>query len=196
MHRDAGFIMAGFDTDVALARRPVEEASRFAHLTEARLDSVQAPLIHHEEAEERGVYGGLSVEGKRNYLEQFWARRDPTPGTAANEMADEFYALVTEANRRFREGGAAATPGWRTDRGRILIRYGEPEFRLQEAVPEGRYPWEVWRYATGRGYKYVFVDETGFGNWVLVYSNNVREPTRAGWEGFFLQKDLQRVETF
>ncbi|MHC4768052.1 MAG: GWxTD domain-containing protein [Planctomycetota bacterium] len=196
LRRDAGFTMAGFDTDVALAQSPAEEAGRFAHLTEVQMDSLQGPLIHLEEADERGVYGDLSVEGKRNYLERFWAKRDPTPGTAANEMADEFYALVAEANRRFREGGAAGAPGWRTDRGRILIRYGEPEFRLQEAVPDGPRPWEVWRYATGRGYKYVFVDETGFGNWALVYSNNVREPTRAGWEAFFHDDDLRRVETF
>jgi GWxTD domain-containing protein len=196
VRRQAEFVMAGFETEVALARTATEPSSRFAYLTEAQLDSVYAPLLHLMESDERGVYEDLSVEGKRNYLEQFWAKRDPTPGTAANEMADEYYRLVAEADRRFREGGAGATPGWRTDRGRILIRYGEPEFRLQEAVPEGQHPWEVWRYATGRGYKYVFVDETGFGNWALVYTNNVREPTRSGWEALFQQGDLERVERF
>jgi GWxTD domain-containing protein len=196
VRREAGFVMASLETDVALAQTATEEVSRFAYMTEAQLDSTQGPLLHIMEAGERGVYNDLSVEGKRNYMEQFWARRDPTPGTAANEAADHYYALVAEANRRFREGGRAATPGWRTDRGRILIRYGEPEFRIQEAVPEGRYPWEVWRYATGRGFKYVFVDETGFGNWVLVFTDDLREPSRSDWDSLFHELDLERVENF
>jgi GWxTD domain-containing protein len=196
VRRGAGFVMASFDTDAALARTAAEESGRFAYLTEPQLDTMYAPLLHIQDSEERGVYGDLSVEGKRSYLERFWAKRDPTPGTTANEAADDFYALVAEADRRFREGGAGATPGWRTDRGRILLRYGEPEFRLQEAVPQGRWPWEVWKYATGRGHKYVFVDETGFGNWALVYTDNVREPSRADWMAFFHEDDLRRVESF
>jgi GWxTD domain-containing protein len=196
LQREAEFTMAGFDTEAALAQTATEETSRFAHSTEAQLDSMYAPLIHIQEASERGVYDGLSVEGKRSYLERFWARRDPTPGTVANEAADDYYALVAEANRRFREGGRAATPGWRTDRGRILIRHGEPTLLLREPVPEGQYPWEVWRYATGRGFKYLFVDETGFGNWALVYTDDLREPSRAGWEGLFHDDDLERVVNF
>ena len=196
VRRQAEFVMASFDTDAALAQTATEKASRFAYMTEAQMDSMQAPLLYLEEAGERGVYRDLGVEGKRNYLEAFWAKRDPTPGTAANEAADPFYALVAEANRRFREGGAAGTPGWRTDRGRILLRYGEPQMMLKEPVPEGGAPWEVWRYTTGRGNKYLFVDETGFGNWALVFTNNVREPTRSGWETLILEMDVRRVEAF
>jgi GWxTD domain-containing protein len=188
--------MADFDTDVALAQGAAKQPSRFAYSTEAQLDSTYAPLLYVMEAAERGVYGDLSVEGKRNYLEQFWAKRDPTPGTVANEAADGFYALVAEADRRFREGGAAATPGWRTDRGRILLRYGEPALVLREPVPRGQRPWEVWRYATGRGLKYVFVDETGIGNWALVYTDNRREPSRASWQSLFHEDDLERIQTF
>ena len=67
---------------------------------------------------------------------------------------------------------------------------------LKEPVPEGGAPWEVWRYTTGRGNKYLFVDETGFGNWALVFTNNVREPTRSGWETLILEMDVRRVEAF
>jgi GWxTD domain-containing protein len=198
VRRRAEFSMASFDTEAALAQTATEEASRFAYMTELQLDSAYGPLIHIMESDEEGIFESLSLEGKRNYMEQFWRKRDPTPGTTANEAADGYYVLVAEANRRFREGGRAATPGWRTDRGRILIRYGEPEFHLQEAVPRGQYPWEVWRYMSGRagGYKYVFVDETGFGNWALVFTNNLREPTRSNWEALLAPDDLQRVENF
>ena len=196
VRREAEFVMASFDTDAALAQGAAEQPSRFTYSTEAQLDSASGPLLYIMEAAERGVYGDLSVEGKRNYLERFWARRDPTPGTAANEAADDFYARVAEADRRFREGGAAATPGWRTDRGRILLRYGEPALILREPVPRGQRPWEVWRYATGRGLKYVFVDETGIGNWALVYTDNRREPSRASWQSLFHEGDLERIQNF
>jgi len=198
VRRSAGFSMASFDTEAALAQTATEEVSRFAYMTELQMDSAYGPLIHIMESDEEGIFESLSLEGKRNYLEQFWRKRDPTPGTMANEAADEYYALVAEANRRFREGGRAATPGWRTDRGRILIRYGEPQFSLRESVPRGQYPWEVWRYMSGRagGYKYVFIDETGFGNWALVFTNNLREPTRSDWQGLLSPEDLQRVENF
>jgi len=194
--REAGFVMASFDTDAALAQTETRESGRFEYMTEAQLDTARAPLIHIEDASERGVYDDLSLEGKRNWLEQFWTKRDPTPGTAANETADGFYQLVAIANRRFREGGAGATPGWRTDRGRILLRYGEPEFRLQEPVPENQLPWEVWKYARGRGNKFVFVDETAFGNWALVWTDRVTEPTRGDWQDFFSPNDLRRVQGF
>ena len=55
-------------------------------------------------------------------LREFWRQRDPTPGTPDNELQQSFYQRLAEANRRFREGGAAEIPGWRTDRGKILIR--------------------------------------------------------------------------
>jgi hypothetical protein len=67
---------------------------------------------------------------------------------------------------------------------------------LQEAVPENRLPWEVWKYARGRGNKFVFVDETGFGNWALVWTDSRIEPTRGDWQDFFSPNDLRRVQGF
>jgi GWxTD domain-containing protein len=80
-------------------------------------------------AEERATYLGLSTNAERErFIEQFWLRRDPTPGTPQNEYRDEHYSRIAYANEHF---GAnltiPATPGWRTDRGHILIRYGKPD---------------------------------------------------------------------
>jgi GWxTD domain-containing protein len=169
---------------------------RFTALTEDRLDSLYIPLVHIQESDELNVYDALSVEGKRNYLRNFWARRNPAPGRLGNAAMDEYYATIEEANRRFREGGAAETPGWRTDRGRIFIRYGEPATVLREPVPEQGMPWEVWRYATGRGRKFVFIDETDFGNYILVYTDEIREPSRPNWQALFSPEDLRRIEGF
>src|SRR6185503_1897436 len=140
------------------------------------------PLVYLMDESERRVYQGLSIDGKRNFLRQFWTRRDPTPATPANEAQTRYYRGIEEANRRFREGGAASVPGWRTDSGRILIRYGEPDEKLSRPQAGMTRPYEVWKYTRARPRKFVFLDETGFGHYVLLYSDERREPSRPDWQ--------------
>lgn len=171
--RDADFGMAGLEAD--LARDP------FAALTEAQLDTLYLPLVYLMASEEQGVYPGLTVEGKRSFLRQFWVKRDPTPGTPRNEAQEDVYRRIGEANRRFREGGAAAIPGWRTDRGRIFIKYGPPDEVLERPQAGSTNPYVVWKYTQLRVQKYVFLDLTLFGNYALIWTNDRREPVRSNW---------------
>src|SRR5215510_12740430 len=64
-------------------------------------------------------------EEREQFISSFWLRRDPTPGTPANELKDEYYRRIAVANRRFVSG--PLQPGSKTDRGRVLIKFGEPE---------------------------------------------------------------------
>jgi len=193
----APFTMASFETETALAQtvqsRTLDE---FAHLTEAQLDSLYEPLVYVFEDSERGLYEGLSIEGKRNYLRRFWAKRDPTPGTAFNEAQRDYYGRIEEANRRFREGGAGDVPGWRTDRGRIFIRYGAPDDWFNQPEPVGTYAYELWKYTSGRARKFVFIDETGFGNYVLLFTDERREPSRSGGLDLLDPEDVRRINAF
>ncbi len=66
----------------------------------------------------------LSKPDREAWLEQYWSDRDPTPGTERNELRDEHYRRVQLANRRF---PSIRKKGMETDRGRIFIRYGEPD---------------------------------------------------------------------
>ena len=68
-------------------------------------------------------FRGLETEGARAlFIERFWLGRDPTPGTLRNEYREEFWARVEDANLRFSTVG----PGWKTDRGRVLLLMGWP----------------------------------------------------------------------
>ncbi len=94
---------------------------------------------------ERWYFKTLSTDQEREkYIEQFWLRRDPTPGTPENEFKTEHYRRIAFANSRF----TASVPGWKTDRGRVYIEYGPPD--EIESHPAGndsqRYPFEQWRY--------------------------------------------------
>ena len=156
-------------------------ADRFAPAGEALLDSLYAPLIYLMSDAERGIYPTLTLDGKRRYLRAFWARRDPTPGTPRNEEEEDFYERIAAANRRFREGGAAQIPGWRTDRGRIFLKYGDPDEVLSRPQPGSTLPFEVWKYTRGKLRKFCFMDLTRFGNYSLIYTNDVTEASRPNW---------------
>ncbi len=191
--RSAPFGMTGFES-VASAAAIMEAAAWPAALSEAELDEAYAPLMYLMTASEQGQYSSLSVEGKRSWLRQFWGRRDPSPGTNRNEERERFYAAITEANRRYREGGASAIPGWNTDRGRIFIKYGAPDEVYTRRVQQGRQPYEIWKYTRSRALRYVFMDLTQFGNYTLIFTNDVREKSRPDWQELLGPDGLRDVE--
>ena len=74
------------------------------------------------EDQEREAFIRLGSDAERDrFIEQFWERRDPTPGTPANEAKEQHYRRIELASSRFLEG---SIPGWRTERGRIYIVHG------------------------------------------------------------------------
>ncbi len=93
--------------------------------------------------------------------ERFWERRDPTPDLPENRTMTEFIRRVRATERRY--GGLI--PGWRTDRGRIHILYGEPDRVEYPRDATYRLPTEVWYYVD-RGLEFVFQD-VGLGDFRL-----------------------------
>lgn len=73
--------------------------------------------------QERKAFLQLKTNEERDqFIEAFWARRNPNPGSLYNSYKEQFYRRVAYANAHF----AAGVPGWRTDRGRIYIVFGPP----------------------------------------------------------------------
>jgi len=101
-----------------------------------------------------------AVRGKA--WDEFWRKRDPTPGTDVNEFKEEFFHRVRYANENFSSLG----PGWRTDRGMIYIQYGPPD--QVESFPHNidGPPYEIWTYYA-ESKRFVFVDYDGFGRYEL-----------------------------
>jgi len=97
----------------------------------------------------------------------FWASKDPSPGTAENEIKAAYYGRIDFANRNFTVMKKA---GWRSDRGMIYIEYGEPDqvedypFELNSKAYQ---IWYYYRYGDPR--KFVFVDEWGDNDFKLLY---------------------------
>ena len=108
-----------------------------------------------------------TFEARVKAFDQFWAERDPTEGTAENEARTAFYYRVRIANERF---GIMRMEGWRSDRGRIYIQYGEPDFMVEEPFSLSNHPYQVWQYTRiSPNRRFVFVDENEDGDYRLQY---------------------------
>ncbi len=104
-------------------------------------------------------------ESRKEFVTDFWKKRDPNPETPENAYKMEFEARVDYANRRFREGGQ----GYNTDRGRIYIFMGPPnkfEEHFTHYDPNIRGPilwWIYYDYQLG----IEFVDERNTGQYKI-----------------------------
>jgi GWxTD domain-containing protein len=182
--------------------------SEFWEMTEQQLLDEARVLFRENEFEK---FREMSPGDRASFVEEFWAQVDPSPGQARNQLREEFLKRVLFANQQFFE---QERRGMLTDRGRIYIRFGEPDEITRELMPtqdtqldrrvpgltqedaSGRTlasndevdvrPYEIWTYTrqgtplfpereattTVTGLRFVFVDETGVGHYMLRYSSD------------------------
>lgn len=117
-------------------------------------------ILPHDSAKK---YENADLEAKQAYFTRFWKERDPNPKIAKNELKDEYFRRVNYANRNYTAFGQ---PGWITDRGRILIKFGFPDDIERHPFEMGTQPYEIWRYYALRK-NFLFIDPTGFGDYRL-----------------------------
>ncbi|HEX4809536.1 MAG TPA: GWxTD domain-containing protein [Bryobacteraceae bacterium] len=120
--------------------------------------------------EERAAFERLTTDEEREkFIEQFWLRRDPTPGTPENEFKEEHYRRIAYANSHF----ASSRAGWQTDRGHMYILYGPPDEidSHPNGHPQSAYPFEDWMYlhvkGMGDNVYFRFIDPTRQGEYQL-----------------------------
>ena len=130
------------------------------------------------ESERRAFDKLTTTEEREQFIKIFWGQRDPDPDTEENEYREQHYERIAYANEHFSSG----IPGWKTDRGRIYIKFGKPN--EIESHPAGgpyqrmsyegggsitTYPFEKWFYrhipGVGSGIEIEFVDPSGSGEY-------------------------------
>lgn len=155
-------------------------SSTFGTMSEEELDDIFEKSKYIATSQEIDKYQKLSgVDGKREFLFNFWNGRDQDPSTAENEYFYSYLQRVESANSRFNSMQKA---GWKTDRGRVYIIYGEPsEIERYPNQIESR-PYEIWYYNEIEGGVYfVFADITGFSEYTLVHSTKRGELRDDNW---------------
>lgn len=108
-------------------------------------------------------YRKKSFEEKRDYFQRFWSKRDPNPDTKENELMIEYYRRINFSNENFSATGLA---GWLTDRGRIYVKFGQPDEVERHPFEANSYPYIIWRYY-GIHKTFLFIDRSGFGDYEL-----------------------------
>lgn len=140
---------------------------------------------------EREIFNHLpDQKSRKEFIDDFWKKRDPDPDTEVNEFKEEFLKRIDYANKRFNEG----KPGWKTDRGRIYIYFGPPDKIEQSPFIsdpniKGYLLWIYYRY----DFSVEFMDKRGDGTYTLdpysgVYGNFFDAMERAIF-GFYSQED-------
>lgn len=99
-------------------------ASAFAQLSAENRDWAKGPVQFIMTAQEQQQWNQIKTDADaKAFQDLFWAKRDPSAGTPANEYRDVFTQAVKYADDHFAEGRRA---GSLTDRGRLLILLGPP----------------------------------------------------------------------
>ena len=113
----------------------------------------------------RDIKSATTRNERARRFEDFWKKLDPTPGTPRNERMEEYYYRIAYANRRY----GSVIPGWRTDRGHVVVRFGEPDHVEAHQYGFGPQadPYEVWYYYRIARF-FVFIDKTGYGDFELL----------------------------
>lgn len=100
---------------------------------------------------EKNAFLSLKSDQDRDrFIQAFWEDRDPTPGTKKNEFKEEHSRRFEYATKHY--GREAPFPGWKTDRGRVYILLGKPEFVRAYSNSFEIYPLELWHYVGYKGY--------------------------------------------
>ena len=139
--------------------------------------------------EEKATFKALrNDEERENFIEQFWARRNPDSRSYDNSFKEEHYRRIAYANEHFSSG----VQGWRTDRGRIYIMFGKPDEleshptggSYQRPYNEGggqtsTYPFEKWWYrhieGVGDDIEIEFVDASLSGEYRMAMSPDEKD---------------------
>lgn len=120
------------------------------------------------------------IEELRRYFLNFWIERDKINP----ELAwDEYLLLVKQANHNFK---SVSNPGYKTDRGRVYLRYGQPNVISEQYFEPAAYPYEIWQYYQldeQRNKKFVFYTHDLVTNdFLLIHSDAVGELSNYRWE--------------
>jgi GWxTD domain-containing protein len=154
-------------------------AKEFESYTDEQLEEAIGELKYLLSDSDWRMVENLNSEGQRKYLIKYWTETDPNPNTPVNEYRQIFEQRKQQANEKY---GLWEKPGWKTDRGRILLLYGEPDDVEYHPHDPGTRAYEVWYYdALEGGVQFVFVDRSGFGDYRLVHSNKKGELYRPNW---------------
>lgn len=132
------------------------------------MDSASEPVVL---AATDMIFTDLEKEDWKNslnrsdFMREFWLLHDPSPKTPENERVQEHLRRIVYAQKHYNSPGSQNNYD---DRGRIYIKYGEPDYRYQSPGDMAVYRNESWTYDykfsdNNEGLVFDFVNVAGYG---------------------------------
>ena len=162
---------------------PVDEESIFTRLSGEELAEEFREAKYIATDEEIELFPKIeSDEGKRKFLAGFWTKVLNGRMGRPPMKRSEYIRRISEADERYNTVGKA---GWLTDRGRVYILYGKPDYIERNLSTSENKPNVIWHYYNiENGVQFVFIDQLGFGNFRLVHSTKRGELWDDDWQRF------------
>jgi len=194
-----GNVLGYSHSSVKVKRRPLEELAKVKDKQEFEFQNMlrEGGEYFYEIgyiASSRDIeqFKQLDENGKKEFLRRFWKSRDTDPATPENECLLEHARRYKAADSKFGEKNQGGMKGSLTDRGRIYIKYGDPN-EIESKTMQSQYrPVQIWRYYNGN--KFVFVDKTSFGRYQLLYSKSKNERTDPNWTKYISAEVISKEE--
>ncbi len=167
------------DTSNRITDKSERQFSRFSLYSEEECDRLYEMSKYIATDAEKNQYEKLtSVKSKQRFLDEFWRKRNSSLDSEKPSY-DEYINRVNEANKKFKQLGRE---GFKSERGRVFITYGEPD-RIEKFPNEPNLkPYEVWYYdSIEGGVRFVFGDLTGFSDYELLHSDKRGEVYDDSW---------------
>ncbi len=154
--------------------------SEFTVMSEDEIDLLFAQSKYIATSDEIDQFDKMSeLEGKRKFMYEFWKKRDPDTSTPGNEYYNKYFGRVKESNQKY---STISHKGWKSDRGRVYILYGEPSEVERYPNQIDSKPYEIWHYNDIEGgVIFVFADLTGFSDYTLLHSTMRGELRDDNW---------------
>jgi GWxTD domain-containing protein len=168
------------DTSSAVGADQDVMSSEFISMSDEELDEVFAFSRYVATSSEVSQWQKLSdLQAKRTFLFNFWKARDDNINTPVNENKRDYFNRVERANKQY---STMQRKGWKTDRGRVFIIYGEPSEVERYPNQVDTKPYEIWQYdQIEGGVIFIFADMTGFSDYQLVHSTHRNELRDDNW---------------
>lgn len=116
----------------------------------------------------------------QQFLFNFWSKRTPMN---PKQGFEDYLGAVRRVNMSFK---TSSYPGYRTDRGYVFLKYGQPDKIMESPNEPGAYPYEIWHYyeaANQRNKRFVFMSKDSAANdYQLIHSDMVGEINNPRWQ--------------
>jgi GWxTD domain-containing protein len=150
------------DMDIEISGKKLSRNSVFylrwkdLSLNVSDIDSALEQMLYITEYDSVGHVFKMPEEEKREWFKNYWNGLESSLGLKSNSLMEEYFRRVAYSNLHY---SVPQKAGWKTDMGKVLCLFGDPDEVQSYPFAKNQRPYEVWVYYDS-GTQYIF-DYTG-----------------------------------